>query len=292
MEKVSVRELETKLGNIQSLDDAKKYLLTGATEQQTYTVAEGETLWDIMQKLEVSQEALEQANPDMDPEVIKPGEQLVLTKPCPVVNVLTTEVATYSEEIPFEISYEDTATLYKDETEVKLQGTNGQKQVTAEVLRMNGQETARTVVSEETTQEPVNQVVLCGTKEKPTYVGCGNYIYPTRGRLSSGFGYRWGRNHNGIDLATSTGSAIVAADNGKVTFAGRKGSFGNLVIVNHGNGRETYYAHCSKILVSVGDCVVQGQRIANVGSTGNSTGPHCHFEIRVNGTPVNPLNYL
>ena len=98
--------------------------------------------------------------------------------------------------------------------------------------------------------------------------------------------------HYGVDLACRSGTRIGAADGGTVTFAGYKGSFGYLVIINHGANMETYYAHCSAIHVKRGDKVFKGQHIANVGSTGRSSGPHLHFEVHVNGTARNPLNYI
>ena len=95
-----------------------------------------------------------------------------------------------------------------------------------------------------------------------------------------------------MDIKASYGASIKAADGGTVTFAGWKGTYGNLVIITHDNGTQTYYAHNSSLLVSAGEKVYQGQVIAKAGSTGRSTGNHCHFEVRVNGSAVNPLNYL
>lgn len=116
---------------------------------------------------------------------------------------------------------------------------------------------------------------------------------PVQGKFSSKFGPRWGRQHAGIDIAAPTGTTVYASMSGKVTFSGwDDGGYGNLVIVDHGNGLQSYYAHNSKLLVKMGQNVSKGTQIANVGSTGNSTGPHSHFEIRKNGTPVNPYNYI
>ena len=98
--------------------------------------------------------------------------------------------------------------------------------------------------------------------------------------------------HTGLDISASTGTPIKAAASGTVTFSGRKGSYGNLIVVTHGNGVQTYYGHCSALYASTGQQVSQGQTIAAVGSTGNSTGPHLHLEIRVNGVAYNPQNYL
>lgn len=115
---------------------------------------------------------------------------------------------------------------------------------------------------------------------------------PVSGILTSRYGYRWGRTHTGIDIGASTGTPIKVAASGTVTFSGWKGSLGYLVVVSHGNGVQTYYGHCSKLLVSAGQQVSQGQTIAKVGSTGRSTGSHLHFEIRVNGSSLNPLGYV
>lgn len=117
-------------------------------------------------------------------------------------------------------------------------------------------------------------------------------IRPVGGTITSRFGTRRGGTHTGLDIATSTGTAIAAAAGGTVTYSGYKGSYGYLVVISHGNGVETYYAHCSRLYVSAGMSVSQGQTIAAVGSTGNSTGPHLHLEIRLNGVALNPQNYL
>jgi murein DD-endopeptidase MepM/ murein hydrolase activator NlpD len=117
-------------------------------------------------------------------------------------------------------------------------------------------------------------------------------IWPVNGPVVSGYGMRWGRLHEGIDITASTGTPIWAAAAGTVIYAGWLGGYGNLVVVDHGNGLATAYAHASAILVSVGQSVAQGETVSLVGSTGNSSGPHLHFEVRVNGVAVDPLLYL
>lgn len=120
-------------------------------------------------------------------------------------------------------------------------------------------------------------------------------VLPVTGRITSRFGERSSlrrSTHTGLDIACTTGTDIKVVSNGTVTFSGKKGSYGNLIIVDHGNGVETWYGHCSKLYAKVGDKVNAGDVISAVGSTGNSTGPHLHFEIRINGNCVNPQNYV
>jgi murein DD-endopeptidase MepM/ murein hydrolase activator NlpD len=123
-------------------------------------------------------------------------------------------------------------------------------------------------------------------------VSAAGFIWPVNGTVVSGYGWRWGRMHEGIDIAASTGTPIWSAAAGTVIYAGWLGGYGNLVVVDHGNGLATAYAHASSILVSVGQSVGQGETVSLVGSTGNSSGPHLHFEVRVNGSAVDPLLYL
>ena len=115
---------------------------------------------------------------------------------------------------------------------------------------------------------------------------------PISGTITSRFGRRSSGIHKGLDIATSSGTPIGAAAGGTVTFSGWSGGYGNFIIIDHGNGIQTAYAHCSALYVSAGQYVNQGQSIAAVGSTGNSTGPHLHLEIRINGVCQNPQNYL
>lgn len=117
-------------------------------------------------------------------------------------------------------------------------------------------------------------------------------VWPISGSVTSGYGMRWGRMHEGLDIAGSEGTPIAAATAGTVIQAGWYGGYGNLVVIDHGNGLSTAYAHQSRLAVSAGQSVSQGQVIGYVGNTGYSFGPHLHFEVRVNGAPVDPLGYL
>lgn len=129
-------------------------------------------------------------------------------------------------------------------------------------------------------------------------LGTGRMIWPVRGRLSSGFGWRYHpvlrkkKYHNGQDIAVPSGTSVLAADSGVVLVSGWKGGYGNFVAIDHGNGISTCYGHNSRLLVQVGSKILKGQTIALSGNTGLSTGPHLHFEVRRNGTPINPIPYL
>ena len=206
---------------------------------------------------------------------------------------------TYTESIECPVVEVQDDSMYQGESKVLDAGVPGEQIVNADIAYLNGVEQERTVLSTQVTREATNKVIAVGTKVRPSWLPNGYFIWPVYGRITSYFGYRsiFGSYsyHGGIDIATSYGTNIAAADGGTVVFAGRATgsmwSYGNLVIVDHGNGKQTYYGHCSSVLVSAGDKVYQGQPIAKVGSTGRSTGNHCHFEVKINGTSVNPRSY-
>ncbi|MDD2217821.1 MAG: peptidoglycan DD-metalloendopeptidase family protein [Eubacteriales bacterium] len=276
------------------VDEAVKYILNGTSTPLTYTVQGGDTLWDIAVKNNVSVYELEQMNPGKF-EKLSIGETLNLYQKTPLVNVVTTEVVTTAEVIPYSTNYTNSDTLYKGQTKVQNAGVNGSKEAVAKISKRNGIETSRVLVSEKVIAEPVMQTALKGTKAIPVTVGSGALQNPVAHmEISSAYGASrgGGRSHKGIDLRASKGTAFVASDAGTVTFAGWKGSYGNLIIVNHGNGIQTKYAHCNSISVSSGTSVAKGQVLGTVGSTGNATGNVLHYEVLVNGVQKNPVNYL
>ena len=207
------------------------------------------------------------------------------------INVETYETIVYDEPVPFGIEYVNNAEMYEGQTKSVSGGTNGSRTVTARVTKINGIETARTEISSAETVMAVAQVIEIGTKV-PSGIGNGSFIDPTFGMVTSRFGARWGRRHNGLDIANDIGTPVKAADDGVVTHAGYDGDFGNLIIINHNNGYETYYAHLNSMDVAEGQKIIQGQKIGEVGNTGYSTGPHLHFEVRENGVPTDPSKYL
>lgn len=207
------------------------------------------------------------------------------------LNVKTTVSSVYHMTKEYDVIEEEDDTLVKGSRKVVTEGEVGEYEISSLIEYNNGVLVGESILSETVISEPTAEVVKVGTKEIPG-VGTGSFITPAKGKLTSGFGGRWGRMHNGIDIGASVGTPIVASDTGIVIFAGYKGSYGNLIKIDHQNGYVTYYAHCSSIAVSEGEIVTQGQTIGGVGNTGNSTGPHCHFEIQQNGTSLNPLEFI
>lgn len=155
---------------------------------------------------------------------------------------------------------------------------------------------SKIMVADATTNRKANNRVSTSTKVSRGKASLGiTLIEPVQGRITAKYGEKSNVRssvHTGLDIAAPGGTPIKAAASGTVVFSGRKGSFGKMLVISHGNGVQTYYAHCSKLLANVGDKVSQGEVIANVGSTGNSTGNHLHLEVRVNGQSYNPQKYV
>jgi murein DD-endopeptidase MepM/ murein hydrolase activator NlpD len=137
----------------------------------------------------------------------------------------------------------------------------------------------------------INSAQSSGSGSSGSGVSASGLIWPVNGIVTSGFGWRWGRMHEGIDISAPTGTAVRAAASGSVIYAGSMGGYGTIIVIDHGNGLATAYAHLSSIWIG-GGSVSQGQGIGAVGCTGSCTGPHLHFEVRVNGSPVDPMGYL
>ena len=206
------------------------------------------------------------------------------------LTVKTTGFFAETEAIDFEIDYEETDVLYFGEAKIKEVGEEGSKAIVTKIEIVDGEVVSTAKVSEAVLQEPKRQTVLIGVREGPSLETLG---YPTRGKLTSRYGIRWNRQHKGIDLAAENGTPIYAAESGTVVYAQyNTGGYGYLVKISHSDQFETWYAHCSQILVSAGDEVKKGDLLAEVGSTGNSTGNHLHFEIRIDEEAVDPLAYL
>lgn len=274
-----------------------KNTLTGYEVQEArYIVEAGDTFNAIAYSLDMTPADLKALNPEVEANSLFVGDELVIQQAVPYLSVRTVTNETYEEAIASPVEYIETADLYVGNTSVKEQGSDGIAQVNAEVTYVNGVETQRTVLSTTTLQEPTTTYIYKGTTPRPVTASKGYFIWPVGGTITSYYGGRYifgGYDfHLGIDIACPYGTTIKAADGGTVTKVGWYGSYGQLVVITHDNGMQTYYAHNSSLLVSVGEKVYQGQAIARAGMTGSATGYHCHFEVRVNGSTVNPLNYL
>lgn len=287
-EKVEIKDADVNVGEISS-ESAAASMLLKSDQMTTYIVKQGDTLWDIASANNTTVDRLMALNPDVKEKAMQPGDTIILDKPKPAVTVVTKEVAEYEMPIPFDVENVEDNSLPIRVTRVKQQGVEGKKQVKAEIVKENGVEVARNILEEKIISQPVKKIVRVGTNRT---LASGVFSYPVAGVLTSRFGQRWGREHTGVDLAVPIGTKVKASDGGKVIFTGRSGGYGLLVKVDHGNGYVTYYGHLSKILVKDGDRVAKGDVIALSGNTGNTTGPHLHFEVRKNGVPQNPLTYL
>lgn len=281
---------------LQDLVSMEEILTANTTGETTYEVVKGDTYLAIAYANDMSLDELMALNPQASLDRLMIGDVLTVKKTIPYLSVRTVDAVTYTEAIACPVEEVQDSSMYVGDKKVLTAGVPGEALVSANVTYVNGYEEGREVTSSLTLSEPTTEVVAVGTKERPKTMPTGSFQWPVSGRLSSYFGYRsiFGSYsyHSGIDIATSYGKAIAASDGGTVIWSGYKGSYGNLVIIDHGNGVQSYYGHCSSLLVSAGDKVYKGQTIARVGSTGRSTGNHCHFEIKINGTSVNPLSYL
>ena len=293
MEQVTVEEVSTRLGNIQREAAVAKKLLSGEVSEKVHIVAAGDTKSSVSKLYGISVSDLEKENPQIKERSLLPEERLAIKVKAPLVHVATVEKAVYTVKIAYDTVRKNNPDAYLGINSVKTKGENGKNELTARVVRINGEETSREILKTTVLKEPVTKVVLVGTKPIPPTMGDGHFINPCpAGRLTSTFGYRWGRMHWGIDLACATGNIIRAADGGTVIFSGWSGGLGYNIKIDHQNGFVTIYAHCSTLYARVGDKVYEGQTIARVGNTGSSTGPHLHFEVIKNGVHVNPLNYI
>ena len=224
------------------------------------------------------------------------GQIITVQKTVPRLSVCTVDQISYTREVASPIREVKDGSLYEGDKKVLVQGAAGTEQVKANVTHFNGEAMYEEVLSREVITAPTETVMAVGTQERPAYYSTGSLQWPTSGKITSPFGYRYifgsSTFHSGLDIANSYGTGISAADSGVVTYVGYKGSYGNLIIIDHGNGWETYYSHCATVQVSEGDGVTKGDRIATMGSTGRATGNHLHFEVHIGGEAVNPQKYL
>lgn len=292
---IEVVEAYLKEEELTDLDTAILEVTQEEEKSDVYEVVSGDTLSEIAIKTNIPMDKLVEMNESLKDEnsMIRVGEELVITVPEPKLAVVRQEEMYYEEDYEEEVIYIDNDEWYTTETKTLQEPSAGHRKVIALVTFENDKEINTEILKEEITYQAVPKIVERGTKIPPTY------IKPiSGGRMSSGFGRRnrptkgASSYHKGIDWAIPTGTAVFASCGGTVAKAGWGSGYGYVVYINHPDGRQTRYGHLSKVLVSPGQTVSQGQKIALSGNTGVSTGPHLHFEILINGSQVNPLKYL
>jgi len=292
-EDVEVKAASVEASKLLTKDELKKLLVKGSLEEVKHTVKEGDCISCIAAQYDITTEDIYRSNPGINEDtLLQLGDQITVTAYQPKVTVQTVIEKQVEEPIDYPIKTEANEDLYRGQTKVVQQGKEGLKQVTYKVIKENGVVSEKTVLDKKVLREAIPKIVERGTKVKPDR-GDGSFTWPTYGgRITSNYGSRWGRLHKGIDISGVSNKTIKAADNGKVTLAGWNGNYGNCVIIDHGNGYQTVYGHLSSISVSVGDTVEKGEKIGVMGSTGDSTGTHLHFEIKQNGKITNPIKFL
>ena len=296
VEDVSIQPCVLPLEEFTNLSEVALLINSTKAGEVTYTVEQGDTWSQIAQDNNMSNKELLALNGGYDIDRLHVGDVLVISNAVPFLTVVSVQMEYYEAQIPYEVEYVDDDTMYQGDTKIISKGAFGAADTVAKVTYEGNEETEREIIRQTVTLEPVTEVQARGTKERPSWMATGSFRWPCSGSLTSTYGYRYifGSTsfHGGIDIANKKGTTIVAADGGEVTYAGWMSGYGYLVRIDHLNGYVTYYGHNSELSVSVGDKVYKGQKIAEMGSTGRSTGNHCHFEIRKNGDRVNPLNYL
>lgn len=287
-EKIQVVETYVSKKQIKDRDTAYNEITSKNDEDGIYVVQPGDCLSIIAEKNNMTVDKIKELNPGIESDDnLYYDDRLNVTVPKSAVQILVKKQETYQETYNEDVVYEDDDSMYIGETEVVQEGSSGTHTVTDLVTYKDDIECDREELEETIEVAAVAQVVKRGTKSKPTY------MYPvTNWTVTSTFGYRWGRLHAGIDVGVPVGTTVRASRGGRVVTAGWVGGYGYCVIIDHGDGVSTRYGHLSQTIATVGQYVDQGEQIALSGNTGRSTGPHLHFEIRINGDAVDPAPYL
>ncbi len=288
---------EIPITSLGSSDQALKTLTEGKEPMREYKVQSGDSFWSIANKNNLTVDQLKEIN-GITGNSLKIGQVLKLNSPQPLLSVKMTISAIDQEDIPYQTVYKSNNDAWQGQNKVLTAGTAGTKEVKYEIAQINGVLVDKKVLSETIIANPVDRVVESGTKTivasrgDGSNVGSGSFAWPIRGRINSPFGNRSRGYHTGIDIQASTGDPIYSAAGGKVVSASYSGGYGNLVTIDHGDGVTTLYAHLSQFNVSVGQTVGSQELVGLAGTSGRTTGPHLHFEVRIDGSPVNPVNYL
>ncbi len=290
---VEIKPTQVVADKLMDVEETVEYFRFGGKGVRTYQVKNGDTLWDIASAVQLPVDELVLSNPELQPDTLQVGQEIKISRTTPLVDVITTYTDTHQEEILYRVQEKVDDNLFLGERKVVQSGKPGQREVEYQVTLENGMEINKEEFKEKIIEEPVHQIVAKGTRKLLAFRGgSGRLAYPTGGGIVSPFGSRWGRSHLGVDIAANHGSPIVAAEAGTVISADYQGGYGLCVDINHGGGVVTRYAHLSSSAVKSGQSVERGQFVGRAGSTGNSTGPHLHFEVIVNGVHKNPSLFI
>jgi len=297
-ETTEIRQQYVDSGYMMNLGYIAELLNDTKQGEVTYTVEAGDTYYGVADKYDLTLAQLLEMNPGYDVNLLRVGDVLTVSRAVPYLTVVDVERQSEVLDVAYDVVYRDDDTMYQGDYKLLSAGEYGKEDVTSNVTYINGEERGRQTVARAMLVQPVAEVQARGTKERPYWLPTGTFRWPCSGTLTSRFGYRpvpiagAAPFHKGIDIGNSYGTAICASDGGTIEYAGWMSGYGYLIIINHGNGFKTYYGHNSSLVVHTGDHVYQGQVVARMGSTGLSTGNHCHFGIMLYGTFVNPLKYL
>ncbi|WP_139314392.1 M23 family metallopeptidase [Desulfosporosinus metallidurans] len=300
-EKVETRSVEVTPEEVLTTEETLEKLKQGDVRQEEYVVQPDDSWWLIARKNEMRTSEVLAGNPGANEDTaLQIGQTINLMKVFPYLTVIAEGVRTETETIPFDVVTKVDSSLANGETKITQFGSDGEKEVKYTYAQRNDKIMTKEILDERVLKDAVSQVVAKGPPRRPVVIafsrGSGQLalgiIWPLAGRINSYYGYREGEFHTGLDINGYQGDPYVAATAGTVVSAGWDGNYGNSILIDHGNGILTRYAHSSKLLVSARQKVSKGQTIGLVGSTGRSSGPHLHFEVIINGDYANPLNYL
>ncbi len=293
-EKVSFSKQKVQPKEVLTVKDGVKLLEKGTLTENTYQVKEGDVLGNIANKYDLTTEELLELNPSLNEDSLLQIDQKVnVTEYEPFVDVIVKEEKKDEKTINYETEIVESDELYKGDEKVKQKGKDGKKVVHYAIEMKNGEATSKEIIDENVMEEPTKEIIIKGTKVISSR-GSGELSWPAiGGYVSSHVGMRWGSMHKGMDIAGPSNRSILAADNGVVVSAGwNSGGYGNKIVINHNNGMQTVYAHLASISVQAGQTVEKGSKIGVMGSTGDSTGIHLHFEVYQNGTLQHPAEYF
>lgn len=298
--KIRVRQGLYPVSSVVELANIEEYISSEVEGEKVYIAQAGDAPITIARSNGISLSNLVELNPEIESKLLV-GQEVLISKSQPLLGIKATVTESYTEEVPFKIEKTVDNSQYSTYSKVVSTGVNGLREVEEEVVYVNGSVAERNILSTETLVEPVNQEIVVGSMMMPSYstplsggsATSDGYIWPVGGTGGSVTCYLYGYpGHTGMDIGASTGTPIYATAAGTVQVATQRSGYGKYIIIDHGNGLQTYYLHCSALYVTVGQQVNQGQTIAAVGQTGNATGPHLHIEFRVNGAVKNPANYI